>query len=233
VGSTAVLVHNEHEKVLGWIKKKFAKIDEAIKALPPDVAAKVARYIGEYQKNPIFETFLESLNNPANKQKLDEVLDIIGRTGRYLPFEIDEIIKKLKKSDVEYVLDGTGPYSVIVNGVQPVNGHHPIMKAAFQNDKNYNYKKAFCVSKEAIGGQTVHDAISANQRRLYDEAYHRLQAMGKQLTIDDVIDIEIRAMVEAGKREAVARGWVIKALEDLKLQNTEGITNFPWHGSNL
>jgi hypothetical protein len=75
--------------------------------------------------------------------------------------------------------------------------------------------------------------ISANQRRLYDEAYHRLQAMGKQLTIDDVIDIEIRAMVEAGKREVVARGWVIKALEDLKLQNTEGITNFPWHGSNL
>lgn len=45
-------------------------------------------------------------------------------------------------------------------------------------------------------------------------------------------NIEIQAMVNSGIPQDIATGWVVKALEDLKLQGVTEIKNIPWNGSN-
>ncbi len=45
-------------------------------------------------------------------------------------------------------------------------------------------------------------------------------------------DIEIQAMVNVGIPEDIATGWIIKSLEDLKLQGVTEIKNIPWNGAN-
>lgn len=45
-------------------------------------------------------------------------------------------------------------------------------------------------------------------------------------------NIEIKAMVEAGIPGDVAKGWVVKALEDLKNQGVSEIKNIPWNNIN-
>jgi hypothetical protein len=52
------------------------------------------------------------------------------------------------------------------------------------------------------------------------------------MTIDDMVDIEIRAMTAAGIPEDIATGWVIRALEDIQLQGVTEIRNIPWGGLN-
>ncbi|GIZ16113.1 hypothetical protein [Capnocytophaga catalasegens] len=54
----------------------------------------------------------------------------------------------------------------------------------------------------------------------------------KTLEIDDMAEIEIKAMVNAGISEDIATGWVIKALEDLKEKGVTAIKNIPWNGVN-
>lgn len=39
-------------------------------------------------------------------------------------------------------------------------------------------------------------------------------------------------MVQTGIPEDVARGWIVKALEDLKNQGVSAIINIPWNGVN-
>ena len=53
-----------------------------------------------------------------------------------------------------------------------------------------------------------------------------------KLTIDDMANIEIAAMKNAGIPEDVATGWVVKALEDIKVQGVTDIKNIPWNGVN-
>lgn len=45
-------------------------------------------------------------------------------------------------------------------------------------------------------------------------------------------DIEIQAMKNVGIPEDIATGWVVKALEDIKLQGVSEIKNIPWNGIN-
>lgn len=52
------------------------------------------------------------------------------------------------------------------------------------------------------------------------------------MTIDDMADIEIQAMKNAGIPEDIATGWVVKALEDIKIQGVSEIKNIPWNGIN-
>jgi len=52
------------------------------------------------------------------------------------------------------------------------------------------------------------------------------------MTLGDMVKIEIQAMVDVKIPEDVATGWVVKALEDLKLQGTEKLTSIPWNGIN-
>jgi hypothetical protein len=45
-------------------------------------------------------------------------------------------------------------------------------------------------------------------------------------------DIEIQAMENVGISWDIATGWVIKSLQDLKLQGVASIKNIPWNGTN-
>lgn len=53
------------------------------------------------------------------------------------------------------------------------------------------------------------------------------------MTIDIMADIEIQAMMNAGIHKDIATGWIIKALENLKIQEVTEITNIPWNGLNI
>ena len=45
-------------------------------------------------------------------------------------------------------------------------------------------------------------------------------------------NIEIKAMTNIGIPEDIATGWVVKALEDIKLQGVTEIKKIPWNGIN-
>ncbi|WP_186439744.1 hypothetical protein [Cellulophaga sp. RHA_52] len=45
-------------------------------------------------------------------------------------------------------------------------------------------------------------------------------------------EIEIKAMTNLNIPKNIAQGWVIKALQDLKVQGVKTITNIPWNGKN-
>ncbi|MGG8496891.1 hypothetical protein ACQY1Q_10770 [Tenacibaculum sp. TC6] len=134
--------------------------------------------------------------------------------------KVDNLVNSLKNK-AKFDLNGTGQYSV-------VKGHHPLAKSAFKSDKFYDIQKAFSVSTESLGGQSVHYAITGNQNRLYSA----FAKTGEVLTIDKMANIEIKAMVDAGIPENIATGWVIKALEDLKAQGVKVISHVPWNGIN-
>jgi hypothetical protein len=89
-------------------------------------------------------------------------------------------------------------------------------------------QKAFSVSVNSLGGQSVHYAITGNQNSLYS-AFAKTDEV---LTIEKMADIEIKAMTNVGIPSDIARGWAIKALEDLKTQGVKVITNIPWNGLN-
>lgn len=52
------------------------------------------------------------------------------------------------------------------------------------------------------------------------------------MSLDEMADIEIQSMVNSGIPEDVATGWVVKSIEDLKLQGVTEIKNIPWNGVN-
>jgi hypothetical protein len=157
---------------------------------------------------------------------------VVHNTG-CLAQEIDNILPNLKNS-AHYDLQGTGIY-------QGVGGHHPIMKAAFKDAANYDLKKAFSVSTDKLDEvwkanntgvlPNVHGKISGSQNNLYN-AFAKNRATGEILTIDKMAEIEIKAMTMNGIPKDVATGWVVKALEDLKIQGVTEIKNIPWNGLN-
>jgi hypothetical protein len=156
-------------------------------------------------------------------EAVEESGEIITKQVRTLfTKSIDDAIDKLK-SKAKYVLEGTGKYGDVL-------GHHPLAKIAFEGDAAYDLNKTFSVSRETLGGQAIHNTISGQQNSLYS-AWKKANPNAK-LTIDDVANIEIKAMVNAGIPEDVATGWVVKALEDLKIQGVTEIKNIPWNGLN-
>jgi hypothetical protein len=140
--------------------------------------------------------------------------------------QIDNTILRLS-SNSTFLLNGTGKY-------KDVFGHHPLAKKAFEGDIAYDYKEAFCISTsaldEAAGIANIHPSITGQQNSLYSN--WRSANPGKKLSIDEMADIEIQAMVNVGISSDIATGWVIKALEDLKLQGVSDIRNIPWNGTN-
>ncbi len=134
--------------------------------------------------------------------------------------ELGELLSKLRPG-ARYIDEGTGAHSA-------VKGHHPLSKIAFKSDEFYDANKAFSVSTDALGGQSVHNAITGNQNRLYSF----WAKSGDRLTLEKMAEIEIQAMVDAGIPKDVATGWVIRALEDLERQGVKYITNIPWNKTN-
>ncbi|GAA5042348.1 hypothetical protein GCM10011506_44260 [Marivirga lumbricoides] len=150
---------------------------------------------------------------------------VVGAGIRFTD-EIDGLISGLK-TKARYVLEGTGDYKT-------VKGHHPTAKKAFEGDIAYDYNKAFSVSPqkldEVAGIRNIHGTITGQQNSLYS-TWRRANPSVK-LTLTDMVQIEIRAMKNAGIPEDIATGWVLKALEDLKAQGVTLITNIPWNGLN-
>ena len=176
------------------------------------------------------------------KNTTDKVDDAIKKVGKEVKEKsinkvflknLDNTIAKLK-SKAKYVLEGTGEYN-------KVKGHHPVAKKAFEDIKEYDYKKAFSVSPNTLqeiwkkhNPNTlqidVHQKITGQQISLYTT--WRKANPNKTLEIDDMAEIEIKAMVNVGIPENIATGWVVKALGDLKEQGVTAIKNIPWNGVN-
>lgn len=83
---------------------------------------------------------------------------------------------------------------------------------------------------ENVGGQSVHNTITGQQNHLYTK-WQRENPL-KQIGIEEIANIEIKAMVNAGIPEDIATGWVVKGLEDLKTKGVKSIANIPWNGIN-
>ena len=161
-------------------------------------------------------------NVVACSERAISVVEDVAKGGSSLVNQIDNSIAKLS-GKAKYILEGTGEYG-------KVGGHHPLAKVAFEGDNLYKAENAFSVSRESLGGQAIHDAITGQQRSLYT-AWKKANPNAK-LTIDDMGSIEIQAMKNAGIPEDVATGWVIKALEDIKRQGVTEIKKIPWGGMN-
>lgn len=140
--------------------------------------------------------------------------------------QIDNTITRLT-GNANFSLNGTGKYKTVA-------GHHPMAKKAFEGDLAYDYKEAFSVSTSeldnAAGIANIHPSITGQQNSLYTA--WRNANPSKKLTIDEMADIEIQAMVNVGIPQDIATGWVVKSLEDLRLQGVTEIKNIPWNGTN-
>jgi hypothetical protein len=178
----------------------------------------------------LLDDYFKTLNSAGSKNLkntescVEELKAFVlnGITRKNWVNQIDNAIAKLTKK-AKYELNGTGEYAL-------VKGHHPLAKVAFEGDAAYNLNKAFSVSIEQLGGQAIHRRITGNQNNLYS-AWRKANPKVK-LTVDEMAEIEIKAMSNAGIPEDIATGWVIKALEDIKLQGVTGIRNIPWNGVN-
>jgi len=104
-------------------------------------------------------------------------------------------------------------------------------KKSFEGEAVYNADEAFSVSANSLGGQAVHNKITGRQKSLYTR--WKRDNPNKRMTVDEMANIEVQAMVEAGIPEDIAKGWVVKALEDLKNQGVTEIIRIPWNGLNL
>ncbi|MFK8296571.1 hypothetical protein ACI760_10340 [Capnocytophaga canimorsus] len=198
----------------------------------------VATSIDGKQSQEFLEQTKKHLDKKAVKKQVDElakattdkvdatVSEGIKIAGKIFIKNLDNTIAKLK-SKAKYVLDGTGIYD-------DVKGHHPLAKKAFEDIKEYDYKKAFSVSPkkldEVSGVINIHHKITGQQNSLYTA--WREANPNKTLEIDDMAEIEIKAMVNVGIPEDIATGWVVKALENLKEQGVTAIKNIPWNGIN-
>lgn len=151
----------------------------------------------------------------------DEVAALVKFTEK-----IDAAITSLKVG-ARYIIEGTGAYKI-------VGGHHPMAKKAFEGVTNYNWRDAFSVSPSALdnasGITNTHSFITGQQNSLYS-AWKNANP-NVTMTIDAMANIEIQAMKNVGIPEDIAKGWVVKALEDLKSQGVDQIKNIPWNSIN-
>jgi hypothetical protein len=70
------------------------------------------------------------------------------------------------------------------------------------------------------------------KQRSYYANWRNTNPANTKLLIDDMVDIDLRAMKDVGIPEDIARGWIIKSLEDLKYQGVIEIEKIPWYGIN-
>jgi hypothetical protein len=171
----------------------------------------------------------ESLSELENRAR--EVLDVFVTGAGSFVNQIDNTLSRLTNLS-KFELENTGKYI-------DVAAHHPLAKSAFRDNfpteaafKQY-YDEAFSVSipqLEKFGGKGIHAKITGQQNSLYTA--WRNANPGAKMTIDDMANIELQAMVNKGIPKDVATGWVVKALEKLKAQGVTNISNIPWNGVN-
>lgn len=229
----AASVENELYLVINQTGEKLVRIkDEIVEILKP--------YMGT-SNQPQWSLDLGNMQVKIGDDVVEQSVEIrkygnnvrvVANTVESFANQIDNTIARLT-GNANFSLTGTGKYKT-------VKGHHPMAKKAFEGDLAYDYKEAFSVKvtsledawKTANQGipQNVHGKITGQQNSLYSS--WRSANPAKKLSVDEMADIEIQAMVNAGIPQDIATGWIVKSLEDLKLQGVTEIKNIPWNGAN-
>lgn len=149
-----------------------------------------------------------------------------------LASHIDDEIAALS-TDAQFATDGTGEYNI-------VKGHHVLAKKAFEGDVAYDPDKAFAIGASALDNAwklkntglpiNLHSKISGQQNSLYS-SWKGLNP-NSTLTIKEMVKIEQAAMTNVGIPTEIVKGWIIKALSDLKANGVTEIKRIPWNGNN-
>lgn len=202
------------------------------------ISVKLKKYIDSHFGKTIIEVNNKLAKKITNftKEHVDNAVNyvknrvIVSGVGSFVN-QIDNTLSRLTNLS-KFELENTGKYIDVL-------GHHPLAKSAFRDNfpsdalfKQY-YDEAFSVSipqLEKFGGKGVHAKITGQQNSLYT-AWKNANPNVK-MTIDDMANIEIQAMVNKGIPQDVATGWVVKALEKVKAQGVTNISNIPWNGVN-
>lgn len=128
---------------------------------------------------------------------------------------VDEYVKKAQQT----LDDGLGTYKDRV-------GHHPMAKSAFNGVENYDYKSALTISNGKLSGFNVnHATITGQQHSLYSA----FAKTGKQLTMAEMRNIEIQAMVNSGVPKDYATHAVDEAIKELIKSGVSNPTKIPWN----
>jgi hypothetical protein len=104
-------------------------------------------------------------------------------------------------------------------------GHHGLIKKAFEGAENYDLNAALAIPNDELARLGLrHRVITGKQRSLY----RAFAKKNKQLTLDDVMEIEEQVLVSAGMDPAMAKNTVQKAVEHLRASKVSGPTRIPW-----
>lgn len=117
------------------------------------------------------------------------------------------------------VPDGMGQY-------KDKKGHHPMAKKAFEGAEGYDPNQALSISSEKLlkDFDVQHSTITGKQASLYRE----FSKTGKPLTMNDMKNIEIKAMVESGVPKDYATNTVNTAIKQLKDSGITAPVKIPW-----
>jgi len=119
--------------------------------------------------------------------------------------------------------DGLGTYA-------SQKGHHPMIAEAFRGLSNYSFDNALTISLAKLGtfvnildGLALHAKITGKQKSLYKGKFMK----GQIMTLDDMVQIEIDAMIMVGVPSDYATHAVNKAMAQLKSWGVQPI-KIPW-----
>ena len=117
------------------------------------------------------------------------------------------------------VPDGMGQY-------KDKKGHHPMAKKAFEGAEGYDYTQALSISSEKLlkDFDVKHSTITGKQTSLYRE----FAKTGKELTMNEMKNIEIKAMVQSGVPKEYATKTVNSAIKQLKDSGITAPVKIPW-----
>lgn len=105
-------------------------------------------------------------------------------------------------------------------------GHHPMAKKAFEGAEGYDYTQALSISSEKLlkDFDVKHSTITGKQASLYRE----FAKTGKELTMNEMKNIEIKAMVQSGVPKEYATKTVNSAIKQLKDSGITAPVKIPW-----
>ena len=103
---------------------------------------------------------------------------------------------------------------------------HPMAKKAFEGAEGYDYTQALSISSEKLlkDFDVKHSTITGKQASLYRE----FAKTGKELTMNEMKNIEIKAMVQSGVPKEYATKTVNSAIKQLKDSGITAPVKIPW-----
>jgi uncharacterized circularly permuted ATP-grasp superfamily protein len=104
-------------------------------------------------------------------------------------------------------------------------GHHIHSKAGYIGHPSYDFRKAPCLSNEKLAEFGIeHRKVTLTQQTLFVE----FNKTGKTLTREVMNDIQVKALIEGGATEDLARSLVAESQWWLKNQGIRHPTDRPY-----